>query len=346
MVDEYFGLYGILELNRLTSVYGVGSFFVSSLPYRFQENYLTLFVFPFPMLSSYRLQLFLQVSSLISPFMPLDTIKPVERQLKEVATATPQDNVSNEGDLDWNGTGGIPWLHVPTAIPSGLPSVDEEPLLNYILETGNCRDDIIEIPTSDGLYFVNKRFFSWIQKCIENDCQQVEKTLLIYFKSQVEKSVSISSNTHTGSLVAHLPDDDEGNSGRGKKGKKGGKARGVAEPETIISSGSGKKSESKKKALKDSVEQPSIMNTISPYIEDHRMISLLKEWCQQISDFSEGIVHSDSESFDDEEESSHLLDPLYFGLWEMLRDSSTEKYKAVANRAKEEAAQVLLRGSA
>lgn len=294
--------------------------------------------------------------------MSLDHLRSVEREIKETVTATAQENRVTDNDLNWNGTGGIPWVHLPSIYPSALPPMDEECLLNYLYQTSIKRSDLIDVMTTEGLYLVNKRFYTWLQKQIDLDCQLVGNTLLNYFKTQqfAKSSVSISSMSMTAVVTSSAVrddgdddvDDNAGGGGkekRGKKNKKSGNAGGGG------GGGGGKKSESKKKVSKtnqqsDSLEttsHSSVLAALAPYLDDHRLIGLLREWCQPIVDFSEGRVRSDSQSLDGDEVSDpdgtdDLLMPLYVGLWEIFKDTSQDHYKAVAIRAKDEASQVTL----
>jgi hypothetical protein len=284
-------------------------------------------------------------------------LRSVERELNETVAATAQENQVTDSDVNWNGTGGIPWIHLPSSYPSGLPQLDEDALLNHLYETSIKRSDLIDVMTTEGLYLVNKRFYTWIQKQIYLDCQLVGNTLLNQFKTQIAKSVSISSVSMSSMLQSvnksqELVEDETG--GRGKKGKKGSKSKGLDESELQVpssaKSGGGKKSESKKKNSKTnqssnselSSSQPSVLTALAPYVDGNRLIGLLRGWCQPIVDFSEGRVRSDSDSLDEvsSDDSNDILMPFYVGLWELLRDTSQDHYKAVALRAKDEALQV------
>lgn len=304
--------------------------------------------------------------------------------------ATPQENLSNDIEIKWDGTGGIPWLHIPSFYPSGLPSSDEDSFLSNFFQLSSIKkSDIIEVNTSTGLYFLNKNFYSWIQKEIYHDGQQLEVILLTYFKSQIEKSLSISSigvSAKGAQSTTRIDDyDSEEEGGRGKKGgKKGKKGKNSDDNEPqqqqsqqSQSKGSGKKSNSsnidnnnssnnnnKKKNSSQKgnnsdksnqhssstsfTNNPSnnINVVLGPYIEDRRMIGLIRQWCQPIVDFTEGKISSNSLSEDSSvDENSVSIDndeiqSLYLAIWELIKDSTLDMYKKIANKAKDEAAQV------
>jgi hypothetical protein len=257
----------------------------------------------------------------------------------------------NDTDIQWDGTGGVPWVHLPSILPSGLPSVDEEPLLKTIFQTSVRRAELVDVSTAEGLYLVNRRFYVWLQAQIELDSQRVGNTLLNQFKAQVEKSVSISSVSMSSTVqVTQRHEDLEEDIGRGKKGKKGPKTAAVAaesDSHPPVPKG-GKKSEPKKKAQKanqtSNASEPSASvssTSLSPFVEDERLVGLIKEWCQPIVDFLEGRIRSDSrDSIDEASEDSAVWTPLYVGLWESLKERSLDLYSRVAAKAKEEAAQV------
>jgi hypothetical protein len=277
-------------------------------------------------------------------------------------------SLTDTTDVPWDGTGGVPWILLSSIYPSGLPVVDEEPLLKTIFQsTAVRRADLVDVNTTEGSYLVNRRFYAWLQKQIESDSQRVGNTLLLQFKAQGEKSMSISSVSISSSSTIHVTprhrddiiDEEPSSHGRGKKAKKGSKGATRAGDDTeppmpSVAVKSGKKSSDlKKKGQRGNTvsevipsSTASASTSLSPFVEDHRLVGLVKDCCRPLVDFLEGRVRSDSrDSIDEaseEEEDSEVWTALYVGLWESLKEQSLDLYHRVAAKAKEEASQVSL----
>ena len=223
-------------------------------------------------------------------------------ELKELSSVQPTDTPQSPPPQTWDGTGGIPWLHLADSLPPALTDADVACMWKH-MQTSSWlsvteRSSVLLVEASDGLYLVNKAFIAGLAKQFETDAENMCAVLTRDLKAKVasKTALSIASNacvtgsSLSGSAAAATAEEDwEEDGPPAKGGKKRNttiKGKKVSKKSVRVASNKTESGGGGGGSSSLGAESVSVETLIAPYIAEERLLRLLREWCANLLAFT------------------------------------------------------------